>query len=101
MCIADAELKTPWRPRLPPSAADVIAIPDVGRMRLMMDPQGAAFYILEPASSERRPEESARDRRCLVARADHDGHDGGNDVLPGVVGWERRDSLDMGPMGMY
>ena len=35
---------------------DVIAIPDVGRLRLMVDPQGAAFYIIEPASSEQRPE---------------------------------------------
>ena len=34
----------------------MIAIPGVGRMRLMMDPQGAAFYIIEPASSEQRPE---------------------------------------------
>ena len=39
---------------------DVIAIPDVGRMQLMMDPQGAAFYIIEPASSERRPEGAPR-----------------------------------------
>ena len=38
---------------------DVIAIPKVGRMRLMMDPQGAAFYIIEPASSEQRPEGAA------------------------------------------
>ena len=35
---------------------DVIDIPDVGRMRLMMDPQGAAFYIIEPAPREQRPE---------------------------------------------
>ena len=35
---------------------DVISIKDVGRMQLMMDPQGAAFYIIEPASSEQRPE---------------------------------------------
>src|SRR5262245_42997595 len=38
------------------SHTDVIAIPKVGRMRLMMDPQGAAFYIIEPASQEQRPE---------------------------------------------
>ena len=36
---------------------DVIAIPGVGRMQLMMDPQGAAFYIIEPParSGARRP----------------------------------------------
>ena len=35
---------------------DVIAIEGVGRMELMMDPQGAAFYIIEPASTDQRPE---------------------------------------------
>ena len=25
-------------------------------MQMMMDPQGAAFYIIEPASAEQRPE---------------------------------------------
>src|SRR5262245_16154410 len=38
------------------SHTEVIAIPDVGRLQMMMDPQGAAFYIMEPASAERRPE---------------------------------------------
>ena len=42
---------------------DVIAIPGVGRMRLMMDPQGAAFYIIEPASAEQRPR--ARPRSAM------------------------------------
>ena len=35
----------------------VIEVPSVGRMRMMKDPQGAAFYIIEPDSrSEGRPE---------------------------------------------
>ena len=46
--------------------------PDVGRMRLMMDPQGAAFYIIEPASVRAAARGRAGDRRCLVARADDD-----------------------------
>ena len=35
---------------------EVIQIPEVGRIQMFMDPQGAAFYIIQPASSERRPE---------------------------------------------
>jgi predicted enzyme related to lactoylglutathione lyase len=35
---------------------EMMSIPNVGRMQLMMDPQGAAFYIMEPARSEQRPE---------------------------------------------
>src|SRR5262252_6738844 len=38
---------------------EVIEIPTVGRMQMMMDPQGAAFYIYEPARAEQRPEAAA------------------------------------------
>ena len=31
-------------------------IPTVGRIQMLKDPQGAAFYIIQPASSEERPE---------------------------------------------
>src|SRR5262245_7015679 len=34
----------------------VIQVPTVGRMQMMKDPQGAAFYIYEPARAEQRPE---------------------------------------------
>ena len=35
---------------------EVITIPDVGRLQMMMDPQGAAFYIMQPSSGEQRAE---------------------------------------------
>src|SRR5215510_10939518 len=38
---------------------EVISIPDVGRMQMFMDPQGAAFYIYEPDSTEHRTEAAA------------------------------------------
>ena len=44
---------------------EVIEIPNVGRLQMMMDPQGAAFYIIEPAtrsSVRRRRRRSARRR---------------------------------------
>ncbi|MET0212738.1 MAG: VOC family protein, partial [Vicinamibacterales bacterium] len=34
----------------------VIDVPTVGRLQMMKDPQGAAFYVIEPASSGERPE---------------------------------------------
>ena len=37
----------------------IIDVPTVGRMQMMKDPQGAAFYIIQPASSEERPETAA------------------------------------------
>src|SRR5262245_54896180 len=37
----------------------VIEIPSVGRLQMLKDPQGAAFYIIQPASTEERPEHPA------------------------------------------
>jgi hypothetical protein len=37
----------------------VIEVPAVGRMQMMKDPQGVAFYIYEPASAEQQPEAAA------------------------------------------
>ena len=48
----------------------VIEVPTVGRLQMMKDPQGAAFYIIQPASTEETTGEGARSGRGLVARAD-------------------------------
>ena len=50
-----ARIKRLWRQRVFP----VIEVPTVGRMQMMKDPQGAAFYIYQPASAERQPEAAA------------------------------------------
>ena len=44
---------------------EVISIPNVGRMQMMTDPQGATFYIYEPASPiiHRRPRRKSARRR--------------------------------------
>src|ERR671919_3050716 len=34
----------------------VIEVPSVGRMQMVKDPQGAAFYIYEPATTDQQPE---------------------------------------------
>src|SRR5580765_953708 len=36
--------------------SEVIEVPTIGRMQMMRDPQGAAFYIIQPQSTEERPE---------------------------------------------
>ena len=43
----------------------VVDVPTVGRLQMMKDPQGAAFYIIQPASDRRTP----RDRAGSWARA--------------------------------
>jgi predicted enzyme related to lactoylglutathione lyase len=80
---------------------DVISIKDVGRMRLMMDPQGAAFYILEPASAERRPEGAAEIGDASWHELMTTDPEAAMRFYHDVFGWEPGQSMDMGEMGPY
>jgi predicted enzyme related to lactoylglutathione lyase len=80
---------------------DVMEIPKVGRLRMMMDPQGAAFYIIEPSSEENRPEGPAQ-----IGEASW--HELMTTDMPAAMkfyqqafGWQPSDSMDMGEMGTY
>ena len=79
----------------------VIDVPTVGRMQMMKDPQGAAFYIIQPTSSEERPE-----GRPEVGEASW--HELMTTDAPAalkfyteVFGWQPSETMDMGPMGKY
>ena len=60
----------------------VIDVPTVGRMQMMKDPQGAAFYIIQPAPREERPETAPEVGEASWHRADDDRRAGGDEVLP-------------------
>ena len=74
-------------------------VPTVGRMQMMKDPQGAAFYIYEPSSAEHQPEADA-------VVGDASWHELMTSDAPAamkfysdVFGWQPSESLDMGEMG--
>jgi hypothetical protein len=77
-------------------------IPDVGRIAMVSDPQGAAFYVMRGASDQ----ESAA---CAPERAGHGAWhelhavDGpkATDFYLTQFGWGRSGAVDMGPMGVY
>jgi predicted enzyme related to lactoylglutathione lyase len=80
---------------------DVITIPDVGRMQLMQDPQGAVFYIIEPANEARSPEGApevgdASWRELMTTDAP-----AAMKFYEQVFGWHQSQAMDMGPMGTY
>ena len=77
-------------------------IPGVGRFAMVADPQGAAIYVMTPATGG---ESGAFDRQA-------EGHCGWNeyhahdaaaayDFYAGRMGWQKSDAVDMGPMGIY
>jgi predicted enzyme related to lactoylglutathione lyase len=80
---------------------DVITIPKVGRMQMMMDPQGAAFYIIEPASQEERPEGPPQVGDASWIELMTTDMPAARRFYQDVFGWKPTDAMDMGEMGPY
>jgi len=80
---------------------DIISIKDVGRMQLMMDPQGAAFYIIEPASSEQRPEAAPQIGAVSWHELATTDPEAAMKFYQDVFHWQPGQSMDMGEMGPY
>ncbi|HEX5108429.1 MAG TPA: VOC family protein [Vicinamibacterales bacterium] len=80
---------------------EIIQIPKVGRMQLMMDPQGAAFYIFEPASTEQRPEAAPEVGEASWHELMTTDAAAAMKFYQQVFGWQPSESMDMGEMGKY
>jgi len=80
---------------------DVISIPKVGRMQMMMDPQGAAFYIIEPGSQEERPEGPPQVGDASWIELATTDLPGAKRFYQDVFGWKPTEAMDMGEMGPY
>jgi predicted enzyme related to lactoylglutathione lyase len=80
---------------------EVMTIPDVGRLRMMMDPQGAAFYIIEPSRDESRPEGQPQVGDVSWHELMTTDMTAAMKFYQDVFGWQPGDSMDMGEMGKY
>jgi predicted enzyme related to lactoylglutathione lyase len=80
---------------------DVVEIPGVGRMQLMMDPQGAAFYIYEPSRTEQRPEGAAEVGEASWHELMTTDAPAAMKFYQEVFGWQPSEAMDMGAMGTY
>jgi uncharacterized protein len=79
----------------------VIDVPTVGRMQMMKDPQGAAFYIYEPASTEQGPEAAAQIGEASWHELMTTDAAAAMKFYGDVFGWQPSDTMDMGPLGKY
>jgi uncharacterized protein len=79
----------------------VIEIPDVGRIQMFMDPQGAAFYIIEPASGEQRPEGAAEIGDASWHELMTTDWQAAMKFYQEAFGWQPSEQMDMGPDGKY
>lgn len=80
-------------------------IPNVGRIAMVADPQGAPFYIMKPASEDGESLAFAYDQPRI-------GHCAWNELITSDqeaawhfygmrFGWVKDGAMDMGPMGQY
>lgn len=79
----------------------VIDIPEVGRMQMMADPQGAAFYIMQPASSQETPEGDPQVGEGSWHELMTTDADAAMRFYQEVFRWQPSDAMDMGEMGKY
>lgn len=79
----------------------VIDVPTVGRMQMMTDPQGAAFYIYEPATAEQPPEAAAEVGEASWHELMTTDAPAAMKFYGEVFGWQPGDTMDMGPSGKY
>jgi predicted enzyme related to lactoylglutathione lyase len=80
---------------------EVITVPNVGRMQMMMDPQGAGFYIYEPDSTEQRAEAAAEVGEASWRELTTTDAAAAMQFYGQVFGWEPGETMDMGPVGLY
>jgi uncharacterized protein len=79
----------------------VIEVPTVGRLQMMKDPQGAAFYIIEPSSNEERPEKAPEVGEASWHELLTTDATAAMKFYNDVFGWQPSEALDMGAMGKY
>jgi predicted enzyme related to lactoylglutathione lyase len=80
----------------------VIDVPNVGRMQMMQDPQGAAFYIYEPATTEQGPEGQAAIGQASWLELMTTDAPAAMKFYQEIFGWQPSEAMDMGPgLGMY
>ena len=80
---------------------EVIEIPTVGRLQMMMDPQGAAFYIIEPSREEGRPEGAPQIGDASWHELMTTDMTSAMKFYQDAFGWQPSQSMDMGEMGQY
>jgi predicted enzyme related to lactoylglutathione lyase len=79
----------------------VITVPGVGRMQMVKDPQGAAFFIYEPATTEFPPEAAPEVGEGSWHELMTTDAEAAMTFYSELFGWQASETMDMGEMGKY
>lgn len=81
--------------------SEVIAIPTVGRLRVMQDPQGAMFALFEPTAQDDVPETPPTDGHTAWHELYTTDAEAAMTFYTQLFGWKPTEAMDMGEMGKY
>src|SRR5215212_3283181 len=81
--------------------SELIDIPTVGRMQMMKDPQGAAFYIIQPEPRDNPPDREPENGEASWIELMTTDAPAAMTFYEDLFGWRPTDAMDMGPMGTY
>jgi uncharacterized protein len=81
--------------------SEVIDVPEVGRMQMLKDPQGAAFYIIQPAPRDNPPDRDPEIGEASWLELMTSDQPAATKFYQELFGWKPTDAMDMGEMGKY
>ena len=81
--------------------SELITVPTVGRLQMLKDPQGAAFYIIQPEPRESAPDADPEVGEPSWIELMTTDAPGAMTFYQQLFGWQPSEALDMGPMGTY
>jgi predicted enzyme related to lactoylglutathione lyase len=79
----------------------VIEVATVGRLQMMKDPHGAAFYIIQPTPADERPEAAPEVGEASWHELMTTDAPAALEFYREIFGWQPSETMDMGAMGKY
>src|SRR5260221_755668 len=79
----------------------VIDVPTVGRMQMLKDPQGAAFYIIQPEPRDNPPDHDPEVGEASWLELMTTDAPAAMKFYQELFGWQPSEAMDMGDMGKY
>jgi uncharacterized protein len=79
----------------------VIEVPTVGRLQMLKDPQGAAFYVIQPAPRDNPPDRDPEVGEASWIELMTTDAAAALTFYEALFGWQPAEAIDMGPMGTY
>jgi predicted enzyme related to lactoylglutathione lyase len=79
----------------------VIEVPTAGRVQMLKDPQGAAFYLIQPEPKDAPPDRDPAIGEASWLELTTSDAPAAMRFYQQLFGWQPSDAMDMGEMGTY